>query len=82
MQKPFDVADLGERLKANGLPAVEGLAEVVASQVFNWLSDSLVLEAASNPLFAIGVPVLKALEPLILAEVKKIAPEAPAAPAP
>lgn len=40
MEKPFDLKDLENRLKARGLTAVEGLAEIVAEEVFDWTSDS------------------------------------------
>ncbi len=40
MEKPFDLKDLEERLKARGLTAVEGLAEIVAEEVFDWTKDS------------------------------------------
>lgn len=40
MEKPFDLKNLEERLKARGLTAVEGLAEIVAEEVFDWTSDS------------------------------------------
>lgn len=80
MQSPFDVSDLGLRLKVAGLPELENIASIAAQQVFSWLSDSLALEAQSNPLFAIGVPVINALKPLVMAEIAKIAP-APVPPA-
>jgi len=40
MEKPFDLKDLESRLKARGLTAVEGLAEIVAEEVFDWTSES------------------------------------------
>lgn len=40
MEKPFDLKDLENRLKARGLTAVEGLAEIVAEEVFDWTSES------------------------------------------
>ena len=80
MTKPFQLADLEADLLAQGLPAVQGLAAIAAASVFKFLQDSLALEAQSNPLFAIGVPVLNALKPMVDAEIAKIAP--PAAPVP
>lgn len=74
MTKAFDFKALEEKLLAAGLPAVEAVTMVVAKSVLGWLKDSLVIEAASQPLFAIGVPVLAALEPILLAEIDKIAP--------
>lgn len=78
MTKPFDIADLEGRLKAQGLPAIESLAQIAVAQVFAWLNDSVALEAASNPLFEIAVPIIKALQPIIQAELVKIAPATPA----
>ncbi len=76
-KKPFDVVDLENKLKAAGLPAVENLAKIAAEEVFDWLKESLSLEAQSNPLFAIGVPLLSAIEPLVMAEIGKISPVVP-----
>ena len=42
MEKPFDLKDLEARLKARGLSAVEGLAEIVAEEVFDWVKESAV----------------------------------------
>ena len=74
MTKPFQVSDLEADLLAQGLPAIQGLASIAAASVFKWLQDSLALEAQSNPLFAIGVPMLSALQPMVAAEIAKIAP--------
>jgi hypothetical protein len=83
MTKPFDFSDLELRLKTAGLPVVANLATLTAQNVFSWLQDSLALEAQANPLFAIGVPVLAALQPAIMGELAKVLPAAPAAtPAP
>lgn len=43
MEKPFDLKDLEARLKARGLTAVEGLAEIVAEEVFEWTSASALI---------------------------------------
>lgn len=43
MEKPFDVKDLEARLKARGLTAVEGLAEIVAEEVFDWTEASALI---------------------------------------
>lgn len=79
MTTPFDVKDLEADLLAKGLPAIENLAELAANSVFKWLQDSLTLEAAKNPLYAIAVPVLLALEPMAIKEIQKISPPPPAA---
>ena len=70
MTKPFDLVDLEERLKSKGLVAVEGLAKIATTEVFGWLEESLMAEP--NSLFKIGVPVLEALKPLVLAAEDKI----------
>lgn len=74
MTKPFDFADLGQRLLKDGMPAAEAIAEVAAKEVFAWLKDSLVIEATKQPLFAIAIPILAAIEPIVMAELDKIAP--------
>lgn len=43
MEKPFDLKDLEARLKARGLTAVEGLAEIVAEEVFEWTEASALI---------------------------------------
>lgn len=40
MNQPFDLKNLEERLKARGLTAVEGLAEIVSEEVMNWTQES------------------------------------------
>lgn len=71
MTKAFDFADLEARLKAKGLTEVETLAKIVAVEVVGWMEDSLMLE--TNPIYKIGVPVLEALKPTMLASLDKIA---------
>lgn len=75
--KPFDLQDLVSRLKANGVAEADALAKIAANSVIAWLEDSL--NAEPSPLFKIGVPVLEALKPLILAEIDKALPVPPAA---
>lgn len=70
MTKPFDLVELETRLKAQGITAIEGLAEIVTNVGFQWIEDSLALEA--NPIFNIATPVLMALKPMILSEEKKM----------
>jgi hypothetical protein len=43
MEKPFDLKDLEARLKARGLTEVEGLAEIVAEEVFDWTEQSALI---------------------------------------
>jgi hypothetical protein len=71
MEKSFDTKDLAARLEAKGLPAVEGLAEVVLAEVFGWTEESLQIH--ENPLVkAIGIPALNILKPLAQKAVDKI----------
>lgn len=71
MEKSFDAADLKNRLVAKGLPALEGIAEIVAAEVFAWTKDSLAIHP--NALVkAIGLPAVAILEPLAMQAVDKI----------
>lgn len=71
MEKPFDVKDLEARLKAAGLPALEGVAEIVAKEVFDWSRDSLAIHP--NALVkAIGLPAVEILRPLAMGAIDKI----------
>lgn len=54
MEKPFDLKNLEERLKARGLSAVEGLAEIIVEEVFDWTSESAAVH--SNVLVKSVVP--------------------------
>lgn len=71
MLKPFDLADLGAKLQAKGLPAVEGLAELVAGEVFAWAEES----CAIHPnvfVKAVGVPAVAMLKPLAMSAIDQI----------
>lgn len=71
MQKAFDVSDLEARLKAQGLPAIEGLAKIVSNELFGWLSDSFAV--IENPLLkAIGPAAILVLKPLADGAIDKI----------
>lgn len=72
MTKPFDTQDLMEKAKAAGLPMLEKDVKIMTDVLFAWLQESLILEAATNPVFAIGVPVLQALKPAVFAAEDKI----------
>ena len=74
MTKAFDLADLEAALK----PVAAQTASAVAGALFSWISASLQLEAVSNPSFAIAIPVIGAIQPLVLAELAKLIPVAPA----
>lgn len=64
MEKPFDLKDLEARLKARGLTSVEGLAEIVAEEVFEWTSAS----AAIHPNM-----LVKSVVPAAIAVAKPLA---------
>lgn len=71
MDKAFDLKALEERLKAAGLPALEGVAEKVAKEMFGWLSDSCI--ASENMLVkAIGPAAIAVLQPLAMGAIDKI----------
>lgn len=71
MQKPFDLKDLEMRLKAKGLDAVEGLAEIVATEVMDWSAESCAIHP-NLMVKGIGVPAVAILKPLALGLVDKI----------
>lgn len=67
----FDLKALEARLKAAGLPALEGVAEIVAKEVFGWLGDSCA--ASPNALVkSIGPAAIAVLQPLALSAIDKI----------
>lgn len=71
MEKPFDLKDLEARLKAKGMGAVEGLAEIVAVEVLDWANESCMIHP--NILVkTIGVPAVAILKPLAMGAVDKI----------
>lgn len=71
MEKAFDLKDLEARLKAKGLVAVEGLAEIVAGETLDWASESCAIHP--NALVkAIGVPAVAMLRPLAMGAIDKI----------
>lgn len=71
MDKPFDFKNLEERLKAKGLTAVEGLAEIVANETFDWATESCAIHP--NALVkAIGVPAIAMVKPIAMGAIDKI----------
>lgn len=71
MEKPFDFKNLEERLKAKGLTAVEGLAEIIVGETMDWASESCLVHP--NALVkAIGVPAVAMLKPIAMGAVDKI----------
>jgi len=45
MEKAYDIKALAEKLKAKGMPEVEGLAKAAVDSVFEWAQES----AAMSP---------------------------------
>lgn len=71
MEKPFDFKNLEERLKAKGLTAVEGLAEIIVGETMDWAGESCAVHP--NALVkAIGVPAVAMLKPIAMGAVDKI----------
>lgn len=68
--EPFAFPALEEKLKAKGMPAVEGLAEKAAEAVFEWLGDSVA--AHPNPYVKFLLPVIATVKPMAFAEIDKI----------
>lgn len=71
MEKAFDLKDLETRLKVNGLPAIEGLAEIVAGEVFAWAEESCLVHPNSM-VKALGVPAIAIIKPLAMQALDKI----------
>ena len=74
MEKPYDIKDLGARLKAKGLTIVGEAAEAVATVVYQetkeWLKDSAKL--SKTPYDDMAVPYLDNLDPLVMPKIDKI----------
>lgn len=70
MEKPFDLKDLGERLKKQGLPVAEDAIEKVAGEFFDWAGESCALH--ENAIVkAVGMGVI-AVKPFAMAQIDKI----------
>ena len=71
MTTPFDTKDLVEKLKAQGLPVAEDLAERISKTVFAWVTESAIIHP--NPIVKALVPaVVATVEPLLQAQIDKI----------
>jgi hypothetical protein len=71
MEKAFDPNDLVNRLKGKGLPEVEGLAEIVVTELFAWGTESCAMH--ENAIVkAVGVPFLAIVQPLVMEQINKI----------
>lgn len=77
MEKPFDIKELGARIKAKSLD-VKGVAldlaedelKVIAEETLGWVQDSVI--ATENRVDDLAVPVLGILKPLIMKEIDKV----------
>jgi hypothetical protein len=70
MEKPFDLKDLEARLKAAGLPEVEGCARAVVESVFGWAEDSI--KATPSRIDDLALGVLSPLKSWVLSKVDAI----------
>ena len=71
MTKPFDLAVLAEKLKAQGLPMTEILVEKLLSETFSWLNESAAIHP--NAIVKMAIPLaVQTIQPEIAKEVDKI----------
>ncbi len=70
MEKPFDVKNLMERLKAKGLDAAEEVVKVVAGEAIDWSAESCALHP--NAIVKIGAGIILAAKPAVMKELDKI----------
>lgn len=70
MEKAYDIKDLGEKLKAAGLPVVEGAAEVVLEKVIAWIKESAMI--SKTPYDDMAMVILPLIEEKIKKEINKI----------
>jgi hypothetical protein len=68
--KSFDLALLAEKLKAKGLPAIEGLAKASLEAVFEWIEESV--QASPSKIDDFALAVLPPLKSLIMSKVDEI----------
>lgn len=70
MNKPFDIQDLKDRLKAKGLDAAEEVLKVVANEAIDWISESCVLH--ENAFVKVGGAIVSAAKPAVMKELDKV----------
>lgn len=70
MVKPFDPADLVEKLKGKGLVIAEEGVKILEDALIEWIKESVVL--TDTKLDDIAIPILEAMKPFIDAQVAKI----------
>jgi hypothetical protein len=71
MEKPFDLKDLEARLKSRGLTAVEGLAEIIAEETFQWAADSAAIHP-NSVVKGIVPGAVAIIKPMVLGQIDKI----------
>lgn len=70
MNKPFDIQDLKDRLKAKGLDAAEEVLKVVANEAIDWVAESCALH--ENAFIKIGGTIAAAAKPAVMKELDKV----------
>ena len=70
MEKPYDIKDLGKRLKDAGLVQAEDLAGDIYFHLKAWLGDSAAL--SENKMDDLAMPFLNQLDPIVMEQIDKI----------
>lgn len=70
MEKPYDLKELGLRLKGKGLDQAEEIAELLYKEVKQWLKDSAAVSATPFDNLAMGY--LDQLDSFVLPQIDKI----------
>jgi hypothetical protein len=70
MEKAYDLKELGERLKAIGMPVLEETTEQVVKVLFQWLRDSA--DVSPNIYDDMAKLILNPIEQKILEKAEKI----------
>ena len=71
MEKPFDTAALVEKLKAEGLPMAEDIAQKAVAVVFEWVSESCAIHE-NDLVKSIGVPAIALIKPIVDGQLDKL----------
>lgn len=70
MEKPYDLKELGLRLKDKGLDQAEDIAEMIYKELKQWLKDSAALSATPFDNLAMGY--LDQLDSFVLPKIDKL----------
>lgn len=70
MEKPYDLKDLGIRLKDKGLVVAEAAAHEVYGEVCAWLKDSAKL--SKTPFDDVIVAIMPMVDNVVLPQIEKI----------